>query len=184
MFSKHAFTARFGDPLAFIFKGQVWDTRLADGSPSDKRCGVCHHHIRYAFVLKKLQGGDFSASPEVSKIEIGKCCFHYFRKWNSTLHQGLFHAYQYESARTKAIEQDKKRFGDWADVRTQEKQWRQIKRRVLARIRELRDVPAPVGDVAALLKAATRSATPGKHAARWFGRQIEDMQSRLGKLSG
>jgi len=114
MFLKRTFSRKFGDPASFLFKGQVWDSHLADSSPGDRNCDVCHRHIRFLFILKKTQTADPALPPEIGKLEIGRCCFHYFRKWNVDLFKELSVACQYELNREAAIRRDKKAFGKWA----------------------------------------------------------------------
>src|ERR1700677_1154682 len=94
MYTKRTFTVKFGNPRAFIFKTQVWDSRLASEESSHRRCGVCRRHVRFVFILKKLQIGNLRFSPEIGKLEIGACCFHYFRKWNNPFYQKLKAAYK------------------------------------------------------------------------------------------
>ncbi len=117
MYGRRTFTKKFGDPKSFIFKGQVWDSRLADASSSDKDCAICKRHVRFVFVLKQVQTTDPAHNPEIGKLEIGRCCFHHFRKWHRDLFRQLFYALQYELNREIAVRQDKQRFGKWAKAK-------------------------------------------------------------------
>lgn len=188
MIKRDIFAARHGDPEAFIFKGQVWDTHTATGEATGKVCGICHKPVRYAFVLKKTLGRGADA-PEVGKLEVGPCCFRYFRGWNRELHYQLVCALEVELARTRAKERDSRIFAGQASIKAQEAQWRYAKRQAALRLRKMErlNILAPVADVSAL-----RDALKGKplvykrpaNAARWYERQAARLMEKAAKLPG
>lgn len=189
MFNKRTFSAKYGRPEAFIYKGQVWDTRLADGTPSDRKCAVCHKHCRFVFILKKTQTADVLAPPEVGKLEIGRCCFHYFRRWNPSLFHALRAALVNELNRSRAFEQDKRVFAGHTSVKVRMEQWRKIKRRALKLTQKMEatNASAPIADVLGLRAAATTHAPEYKRPANavlWYERQIHELQAGISKLSG
>jgi hypothetical protein len=189
MLTKRTFTNRFGRPEAFIYKGQVWDTRLASGEPSDRKCVVCHKHIRFVFILKKTQNENPLAAPEIGKLEIGRCCFHYFRRWNPSLFHALKAALTVELTRARAFEHDKKVFSGHTSVTVRMKQWRQIKRRAmkLTQRMEQSNATAPIATVLGLRAAATREPVSYKRPTttlHWLEKQIGELQAGISKLSG
>lgn len=188
MFGKSTFTQRFGEPTDFVFKGQVWDSRLADATPGDKRCAVCNRHIRLVFILKQVQTSDPMANPEIGKLEVGRCCFHYFRKWNAKLFEELQNALLYENHREAAIRRDKKLFAEWNAIKVRVRTWRSLRKQVAIRLRQLQQMEAvaPVAVIASSMQAASRQ--PAKHkrtanAVRWYDRQIQDLRQKIDELS-
>lgn len=183
MFSLSTFTERFGAPSDFVFKGQVWDSRMADSTPDNKHCRVCRRKVRYIFILKLVQTADPLANPEVGKLEIGRCCFHYFRKWNVRLHGELLTAVTYEKNRQIAVERDKKRFTEWNALKVQVKMWRTLRRQLQIRLRQLEAMQAvaPVAVVTKAMQAVNQN--PQKKHSYWFRDQIKDLRQRIGELS-
>lgn len=183
MFSRRTFVAKFGDPMEFLFKGQVWDSRLPDATSGTKNCGICRRHIRFVFILKHIQTVDPLKNPETGKLEIGRCCFHYFRNWNPNLFEALYHTLEYEKNREKAIRRDKKVFGEWVATKVKAKMWRSLRRQGFTRLKTLqrKNASAPVGTVMQLMNATNRQ--PDKKRAKWYERQIQELRQTIGDLS-
>lgn len=189
MFTKRTFSAKYGRPEGFIYKGQVWDTRLATGAPSDRKCAVCHKHCRYVFILKKIQTSDSLVAPEVGKLEIGRCCFHYFRRWNPSLYHALKASLENELNRSRMFERDKRVFSGRTSVKTRMEQWRHIKRLAFKRLEAMQktNALAPIADVLGLRAAVSLKPMTYKrpaNAIRWYDNQIEELQAGISKLSG
>jgi hypothetical protein len=183
VFSLRTFTERFGEPISFLFKGQVWDSRLSDSTPSERRCAVCRRHVRFVFILKQLQTSDPTANPEIGKLEIGRCCFHYLRKWNAKLFEELLHALQYEKNREAAIRMDKKRFAEWTAIKLRVREWGSLRHQGRIRLKQLQQMNAvaPVSTVAGLVTLINRS--PQKRTLQWFDQQIKELRQKIGELS-
>jgi hypothetical protein len=183
MFSRQTFTRRFGEPTGFIFKGQVWDTHLPDATPDKKRCAVCNRRIRLLFILMRRQDSDQAANPDAGKMGIGRCCFHYFRKWHAPLAGALVRSLRSQMDRAAAIKRDEKRFREWAAVTVRIKMWRSLRRQGIIRLRRLRQAGAvaPVGGVADLAQALARQ--PAKHTARWYDKEIKELRQKIAGLS-
>jgi hypothetical protein len=183
---REIFSARHGDPEAFVFKGQVWDTRAATGEVTGRTCGICHKPVRYAFVLKKTMGkGPFA--PEIGKLEIGSCCFRYFQGWNRELHYQLECALEVELVRASAKERDERIYAGQASMKAQEAQWRYAKRQAALRLREMErlNILAPVADVSALREAIKTKPAGHKrpiNAARWYEKQTAALVEKAAKL--
>jgi hypothetical protein len=180
MFSQRIFAQRFGDPASFEFKQQVWDTRLPDASPGDKQCAVCRRRIRFVFILKHVQTADPLANPEDRKLEIGRCCFHYFRKWHPKLADELYHALECARNLEKAVKRDKKRFGDWTELKVRAKTWGSLQRQASKRLKELqkRNAAAPVGTVMGLLQTAGLK----PRSRRQYDKRINELRQKIGEL--
>jgi hypothetical protein len=181
VYNKRTFTARYGDPLAFVFKTQVW--KCLPG----KQCDICFRAIRYACVLKRTQSENVLLPPEIGKLVIGKCCFHYFKKWNTGLYYKLLFAYQNVQTFTQAVERDKQMFGLYTGVKVRLGQWKRVRRQARTRLRLLKEqnTPAPVADVLTLQEVLNRRPHRYKRpssAIRWYDRQITQLQERLQNL--
>jgi hypothetical protein len=182
VYSLKTFTAKFGAPTDFLFKGQVWDSRNADSTRTAVHCDVCSRKVRFVFILKRLQTADPTANPEVGKLDLGRCCFHYFRRWNPKLHGELLSALEYERNREAAAKRDKRLFAEWAAIKIRVKEWRNLRRQGEIRLRQLRQMnaSAPVNAVTALVACVGQ--TPQGKNLKWFDRQIQELRQRIGEL--
>jgi hypothetical protein len=189
MLNKRQFTERFGDPRNFLFKGQVFDSRSADGSKSDARCDISGTLISrtsdgFIYILKQVQDVNLISSPEVAKFHIGSCCFGYFRKWNSDLYHKLWVAREFESGRQEAIARDKRQFDVHFMLKERQKQWRSLRGQALKRLVELRRREVTVASTALFglleeTKQKPSSYKRPKAALRWFETHIARLQQQL-----
>lgn len=92
----------------FLFKGQCYDA----GPASDRTCNLCGEHIRLVYILKVVESHSHSCAQEVSKLNVGECCFEPIGAVNEKLYRQLLAAAVNLRTYMEAIERDQRIFGD------------------------------------------------------------------------
>lgn len=163
---RREFTERFGDPANFAFRGQFYH------SVTLAKCALCGREIRNVYTL---------CPPRGRSVPSGECCFGLFQKWNPEVYTRLLAAQILLDAVEDGIRSDTKVRTTIGDVDYRLREWRKLKRRALAAVREHRKatggdwLPKPLYD----LKAEAEKA-PGK-TTRWFDSHIPLLRGMLEK---
>ena len=157
-------TERYGDPASFAYYGQHYQSLTA------AKCALCGRDIRNVYTLRPPRG---------RSVPIGECCFIVFKKVNHSTYTRLLAAQVLIDAYEEGTESDIKVFNARGDKDYRLREWRKLRRQVLARVRKHRKdtgsdwIPKTLHD---LRVEANRK--PGK-TSRWFDTHLPILRDML-----
>jgi hypothetical protein len=160
------FAEKYGDPRAYSYRGQFYDSRKASTA-----C-ICGRHIRFCFLV---------LTPTGSKITIGSCCFKFFLPLAEVLEASQVLLLHTTLEEMKAIRETQLREAA-ASSRTE---WNKLRREALKRISAYHKatgkewLPEVLFDLKVALEASLPQGQPNKRAVRWLRTKAEVLKKKL-----
>jgi hypothetical protein len=171
MLSLAKFTERYGDPNAFVFKGQCYDAGV-----HLSKCRVCGRRIRDVYVLK---------TPDGRSVPLGVCCFHFFEN-NKDLHDRLLAAWLWLDTSKVATKRDITYYKGKVAIRERARLYKGLRREALAKIRDYKKntgkewLPETLFELQEEVSLRPTAKQPTA-VLRWYDQHIVSLQQKINR---